>query len=63
MHLKTLVAIIVCLTARTATDDCFRAAVYEHFRAGNQSTDEPSVIVEKNLDIFEDIAIIAAKEV
>ncbi|CAG2101831.1 unnamed protein product [Medioppia subpectinata] len=41
--------------------DCFRAAVYEHIPQGNRSTDEPSVVIQKNLNVYKQIASKAAE--
>ncbi|CAG2100517.1 unnamed protein product [Medioppia subpectinata] len=43
-------------------EDCFRAAVFQHLPLGNLTSEEIPVIVKRNLDVFERIASIAAKE-
>ena len=67
MHSKCLISLLIVsllvVYCRTETKDCFRAAVYEHFLLGDVSKDEPSDIVDKNLNVFEQIVVIAAKEV
>ena len=44
-------------------DDCFRAAVFQHISTGNESLEEPNAIINRNLDIFEEIASKASKAV
>ena len=63
MYLKPLMLLLISFTAQIRPEDCFRAAVYEHFRAGNASIDEPSVLINKNLNVLEEMATIAAKNV
>ncbi|CAG2104806.1 unnamed protein product, partial [Medioppia subpectinata] len=41
--------------------DCFRAAVFEHILQGNPSTDEPSIIIQKNLNVIKQAAIKASE--
>lgn len=67
MHSKCFVSLLISslfvVYCRTESNDCFRAAVYEHYLLGNASEDKPSFIISKNLDVFEQIVGIAAKEV
>ncbi|CAG2164971.1 unnamed protein product [Oppiella nova] len=39
-----------------------KAAVFQHLPLGNLTSEEPSVIIKRNLDVFERIASIASKE-
>ncbi|CAG2163668.1 unnamed protein product [Oppiella nova] len=58
--------LLICISNKSfiacESDDCFRAAVYQHLPLGNLTSDEPSVIIKRNLDVFERIASIASKE-
>ena len=45
------------------SNDCFRAAVYQHLPLGNYLTDRPQDICQKNLDVYHLIASKASEEV
>ena len=45
------------------SNDCFRAAVYEHIIIRNVTTDEPMNIINSNLDVFDEIAVKASEMV